>query len=138
MKLLDYQVTVPFELSVVQRIARHKHGRPAMMLFHYLQVFSKLRRAQDGWVSVSQEATKGLDLDTMSRRRGLKALEELGIVELSQEERKAYRARLLYKCPRLPSAAGRTSRHRKQREQQIDADVAAADSNTAAILSAVT
>ena len=98
--VLAFKVMVPFHLGVVAEIARHPHGKAALVLFHYLQAVTAMNRTRNGWASVSQEALRGVPgLDTSSRRRGLKALEELGLVELKREGRTAYHAKLLYQCP---------------------------------------
>lgn len=84
------------------------------MLFHYLQAVTAMGRTKDGWASASQEVLRGFArLDTKGRRRGLLALEALGLAELRQEGRKAYRARLLYQC----AAVGERANPRTEAER---------------------
>ena len=117
--VLAYKVMIPFELSVVVRILAHPHGKSAMVAFHYLQDISKIRNgAKDGWLPVSQDATRGLGLDTQSRRRGLRALEELGLVALRQKGHSAYQAKLLYGCPDA-RARPATPKRKVEPEQQV-------------------
>ena len=95
-QILEYFAMMPIELKVSKQILQHPHGNAARLLLDYLMAVTKMGRTQDGWASVSQMITAGLGLDRKTRVRGLKALEELGLIELKQQGRKAYWAKLLY------------------------------------------
>ena len=89
---------IPIELDVSARIAAHRYGAPARVVFDYLLVAHRLRdwTDGDGFTRVSQRTMRELGVASRSRRRALAALDELGLVELRQEGHGAYRARLLY------------------------------------------
>jgi len=54
---------------------------------------------------MSNARLQWLQLDRHSRIRGLKALEELGLIELKQSGNQAYRARLLYSAGQADGVA---------------------------------
>lgn len=106
------KVMAPVELGVSAAILDHRYGKVARLLFDYLLVQTKMQHAVDseGFVSVSQSRLRSLGIDTSSRRRGLLALEELGLVERRQTGQGAYRAKLLYNAPTKPKPVSRPSR----------------------------
>ena len=92
------KVMVPFHVDVHQRVAHHRYGKAASILFVWLLAAAKVGNYQEpgGWVVMSSARLQWLGLSGNTRTRGLRALEELGLVELRQEGNQAYRARLLY------------------------------------------
>jgi hypothetical protein len=96
------KVMVPYEVKVSAEILDHRYGKAARLVFDFLLARSAMKYGMDadGFVIVSQVSMQGFGLDTMSRRRGLLALEELGLIQLRQEGQGAYRAKLLYGSPK--------------------------------------
>jgi hypothetical protein len=94
----ELKVMVPFHIHILRKILDQPHGKPAALLFLYLLATSRLHRHKEpgGWISVSGIKTAGLYLSAASRVRGLRALEDLGLVQLRQDGNHAYRAKLLY------------------------------------------
>jgi DNA-binding transcriptional ArsR family regulator len=125
--LSKLQVMQPVELGVSAKILAHKHGNPARIIFDYLLVQSKLHNVEDpeGYVSVSQATMDILGVSTASRRRGLKALEELGLVNIKQEGHTTYRAKLLYRAPTLrkPMRRGPSKLPVRKQLSEMDHDV---------------
>jgi hypothetical protein len=112
MKTITQQkVMVAVELGVSAKILNHPHGKPARLLFDYLLAQNAMRYGLDdeGYVPVSQVKLDALGIDTKARRRGLLALEEMGLIVLRQEGHGTYRAKLLYKAP-VTVKAGKNSK----------------------------
>ena len=129
-EVLEYFAMMPIQLKVSKQILQHRHGSAARLLLDYLMAVTKMGRTKDGWASVSQMITAGLGLDRKTRVRGLKALEELGLVELKQEGRQAYWAKLLY-TPEL----GAPMRKLSQKERIVLAeDALSAPDDTADVI----
>ena len=100
--IAQQKVMVPVELGISARILDHPHGKPARLIFDFLLAQSAMRYGldEDGYIPVSQAKLEGLGIDTKARRRGLLALQELGLVTVYQEGQGSYRAKLLYQAPK--------------------------------------
>lgn len=118
------KVMKPVELEISAKILKHRHGKSARLLFDYLlaQTAMKYGIDEEGFIPVSQTKLESLGINSISRRRGLTALEELGLVDLHQEGHRAYRARLLYQAPKTSKPVKPGSRSRHQPDPPIDVD----------------
>lgn len=115
-RILDYKVMVPIEIRVSIQIANHQYGKWARVIFDYLLAANQMRLYREGgWISVSQAKLHPLGLTTKTRRRGLLALEELGLVELRQEGKHTYYAKLAYSCPVREVRAGPSNAEERER-----------------------
>ena len=102
----EYQVMRPFAVSTATEILEHPHGIAALKLFLCLLVDSSLQGGRNRWIPITAERLQeiGAPMPATTRRRGVKALQELGLIELRQTGNRAYQAKLLYKARALKSA----------------------------------
>ncbi len=124
MKAITQQkVMVPVELGISAQILAHRHGKPARLIFDYLLAQQAMRYGLDvdGYIAVSQARLEGLGIDTKARRRGLLALQELGLVLVRQEGQGSYRAKLLYQAPRTTRSTKASTSRVERADPPIDA-----------------
>ncbi len=96
-------VMLPYHLWVSNLIRQHRYGKAAGVLFEFLLATKRLRRYREpgGWVAITSDRLAWTGMSAATRIRGLRALEEMELVELRQEGGHAFRARLLYDAKAL-------------------------------------